>query len=503
MDWSQRFAFRVSKPQKREERVHEERGSIFDIRGHDRLLRVVMSTEVEEQDADSRGALTIGLMKSQLVEVVRYADDGPPSDAELVDNAPWGVAVDGWLTVELTRDRYMASLGSCTYVTKTGIHRGSLGGADAVNLAIGHDSRGGAPAPDFMATPAGRAAVALRAALGAQADILLTERAELHPPHRYLRRTSVEVLRPADALPLLSLYLRSRGSYVVDASGGRTYTIEPPLFWRQATLALAPGLERALRRAAAADDLTLPVSRGLSGIQARIALALEARDRVLRACLVHPHAKPADAAAPAIDYLMLSIGAALDSLGKLVHHTLGVPGDDVRVSWTRDGGGSKGRRTSWLRDLKLVEGGAQVRRIAKTEKFVHFHTIFSQLRNSIHGAAPESVPASDDELHHHADRTLVRLVVRDVDQLLTSCAHLHGRDYWSIWRLQPPERSSVVVDPAVVGDHLINYAISFIDAVLDEVGAPDAPMGDQLVAPPVATRLRWIIGLHDPSPTSD
>lgn len=501
MDWSRRLAFRASIPQGRQEPVYEERGSIFDLRGGDRELRVVLSTEVESSSPSPRRALALGLIAAGNVELLRYSDDGPPDDAESVDSVPGGSAFEGWLTVTLTPDNYMSSMGSCTYVTPDAIHGSGLGGADGVNLALGHDSRNGAPAPDFMGSPAGRAAVALRAALGARADLLLTDREDLLPPHRYLGGATVEVMRPEDALPLLGLYLRSRGRFLVDVNERQTYTIESPLFWHYSVFSLAPRLETAWRGAGGAQDLTFPVARGLRGVVARLALALEARDRVHRACLVHPHAKPAREAASAYDYLMLSVGAALDSVAKLVHHILGVPGPDDRVSWTRDHKGSSSRRPDWLRELGQVEGGARVRAVAKRADHVHFHRIFGELRNSIHGAAPESLPASDDHLAHYADRTLVRLHVRNREQLIESCSRLRGPDYWSVWPLQDPEGSGTVVDPAVTGDLLIKHAIAFIDEVVDLVQPSATPAGEPIVDEAVSERLRWLIGLHAPSET--
>ena len=500
LDWSRDFAWRRSDPQKRQEPIYEPRGSIFDVRGSDRRLRIVLSTEAEEQADDSPGELALSLLAGDQIELLRYADDGPPPDAERIDTSWEPQAVDGWVTVQLTPDTYMASMGSCTLATAAGIQGGGLGGADGVNLAIGHDSRNKAPAPDYMATALGRAAIALRASLGADADILITERDALHPPPLGLDREPIEVLRPADTLPLLGLYLRSRGRFLVDVhKDGGTYTIHPPLYWHKAAFALAPSLELRLHQSMSDTGLTLPQALALRGITARIALALQARDELLRASLVPPQSEPASAAAPGLDYVMLSLGAALDSLGKLVHHTLNAPGEDDRVSWTSDRRGKDGKGSSWLRDLSHVEGGNTIRSVARNEKAVHFLRILSQLRNSIHGGAPETIPAADDNYTYRPDRTLVRVSVRDAELLLQSRDHLGGERVWRIWPWMARDSRVVVVDPAPVGDSLIQHTTSFIDEVIDALPPLElSPTGKRLDAR-TAERIRWALGLHQPS----
>ena len=499
LDWSRAFAWRRSNPQKRQEPIYEPRGSIFDVRGGDRRLRIVLSTEAEEQASDSPGEFALSLLAGDLIEVLRYADDGPPPDAERIDTRRDPQAVNGWLTVRLTPDTYMSSMGSCTFATAAGVQGGGLGSADAVNLAIGHDSRDKAPAPDFMATALGRGAIALSAALVAEADILVTEREALHPPPLGLDRTPIEVLRPADTLPLLGLYLRSRGRFLVDVrEGWGTYTIHPPLYWHKAAFALTPSLELRFHQSMSDTDLTLPAALALRGITARLALALQARDQILRASLVPPESEPASAAAPGLDYVMLSLGAALDSLGKLVHHTLNVPGEDHRVSWTNDRRGKDGKGSSWLRNLGNVEGGKTIRSVARSEKAVHFLRILGQLRNSIHGAAPEAAPAADDRYTYRADRTLVRVAVRDVELLLKSRDHLGGEQIWRIWPWIARDSRVVVVDPASVGDSLIQHTTSFIDEVIDALPPLDLSLAGERLDARTAERIRWALGLHQP-----
>ena len=496
LDWYRDSAWRRSKPQERREPIYEQRGSIFDVRGRDRRLRIVLSTEAEDQAPDSPGELALGLLENDQIEVFRYADDGPPPDAQRID-APWDPqAVEGWLTVRLAPDLSRGSMGTCSFPAAAGIHSSDLGGVSEVNWAIGHDSRDGAPPPDYMATALGRGAVALRSALGASADILITERIVLHPPPRFLDRTTIEVLRPADALPLLGLYLRSRGHFLVDVRKGRgTYTIQPPLYWQQAAFALTPSLEHHLLLAMTNPDVTLPQARGLRGIVARLALALQARDQVLRACLVPPQSELANAAAPGLDYVLLSLGAALDSLGKLVHHTLGMPGDDTRVSWTDRRRGRDGKSASWLRDLPHVAGGRAIRDLADDGGAVHFLRILVQLRNSIHGGAPEAVPAADDPHTHKPDRTLVRVTVRSANRLLESRDHLGGEEHWRIWPLHPSDGRTVVVDPAAVCDSLIGQTTIFIDRVVDALPEPGLEPAREVLNERIAERMRWLLGL--------
>jgi hypothetical protein len=214
-----------------------------------RDLRVLIDAELIADDLRaewSQALLLAGLLAEEGVKYWLYADDGaPPGTAEITipETSVWeepGRYPIGWLIAKPGDSSN--SLASHEYCWTDGetINWGTLVGnrvevaaADTQARAYSDLSSGEARSRRVADT------VAAGAAQEVKADIFVTERPYLYAAH-WLSGQGVAFCKPAEALQLISLYLRSRGIFLVARTSGGRYTFDKGLFYWVGARAILP-----------------------------------------------------------------------------------------------------------------------------------------------------------------------------------------------------------------------------------------------------------------------
>ena len=232
-------------------------------------------------------------------------------------------------------------------------------------------------------------AVAALTAYAIRADLFVTSRTLLHKLDRDPEST-VTVMAPRDAVPVIGLYLRQQGSFLVNgslsiANPSRPRPSSQPTrseFDRHAAELLLP---EAWRWDNAFHNLPIPLRNDLDVLQRallwRVNQALQARDRLLTACSVVQDPDSMDEIPTELDHILLWIMATLDILARVTHIVFSLPQNTIHsAAWQNE---------PWLTEVAahdanlvaLVKGNTKGKRLL---------TIATHLRNSIHGAALSS-----------------------------------------------------------------------------------------------------------------
>jgi hypothetical protein len=462
-----------------------------------RQLVVVVDHAVLERaagDATAELGLLAGLLTHPYIRLLRYADEGPAADATRIRDERLGELVPGWLIVGKRDAEYggwpvsFADPGG-----KRRWHSAIVG--NAVEVAESDDRTGAYEDLGREEAAARRRAdaVAVQAAASAHADLFITEREFLHVVSWDLP-SGVLVARPADALPLVSLYLRAQGEFISYRSkdGTGTETMNRGLFYWVGTRELLPSGWRWFSACveASADDETL-IYLGQSVFQ-RVQRALEARDAAYRALNQPQNNDSATEALANLDLVLLGLMAAMDVTARVAHRALGFTGNEYEAGWQRNGWVGRVRReVPELAGLVAdeTEGGRTL-------------LVLRRLRNSIHGAALDHLAVSRPP--GRREETLVGLPHADTDDLLEAIDALGGRDAWGVRELIPHRAHA---DPGVLLDRVVVRALELIDDLMRLTPIErllDANIPPESLGPPddqgifdqwTRQSIRWQLGL--------
>jgi hypothetical protein len=397
-------------------------------------------------------SLLAGLLGHPYFVLYRYADEGPPGDAPRRHLEHFGEYVPGWIAVGARRaedDVQPVSVGR-----ETGVLQGGIFG-NATNVA-GGDSEASAygdlPEEEARARRE-RDAIAVQACGVADADLFITRREYLQVVSWDLAR-GIVVVSPEDALPLIGLYLRSQREYLVSRSldGRWTSRLDDGLFFWVGTRELLPAGWRWFSGlvVAGADDERL-VYLGQSAFQ-RVQRALRSRDDALRALQQEPNNNTAEEALASLEVILLELMGALDVAARVAHLALGIDGSPYRAAWHR--------RWSWREAVEAAcpELGALVAQGTDNAALLR---ILSALRNSVHGAALDTLGVSEGL--RRTDRYLVGLPHDDAVTILEAMDQLGGRDSWGVEELVPDRFH---LDPGDLIDRMLVESIALLDALM-------------------------------------
>ncbi len=230
-----------------------------------------------------------------------------------------------------------------------------------------------------------------------ECDFFLSDSSGLHSPAGGYR--DVPVLSQSDAVAVLSLLLRGRGSAPVRSDISSSQLASLPLWWfyRLATFACLPevgpwrrslGVDRSIADNRGIDDgdaigLDMYDELPFDGVDGRFSHALRARDRILRTILCGGGNENHDLVLYELESLALQLRGAMDSAAVIVSSQLGVDCHPSQMSWTKTEP-RRSMRREWpeCQDLTLAW-----RRTAD---------LLALIRNRIHGAPLQSVASGND-----------------------------------------------------------------------------------------------------------
>jgi len=297
-------------------------------------------------------------------------------------------------------------------------------------------------------------AIAAQVAEAVSADVFLTDRPYLHSVTWKLAR-GVTILHPQAALPLISLYLRSQGEFIVfrNTDGKATHRMNRGLFYWVATRELLPSAWRwfaaCVQHGRAAHDDAV-VSLAQSALM-RVTRALQSRDSVHIALNRPQNNDIADDALSALDVVLLLLMGSADATARIAHHALSIPGSPRLAAWHRDG--------DWLREV-FRAAPAFERIVGSETPGRHALTILSVLRNSVHGEAMQPLAVRQSSA---PQRTAVSIPTADTSRFIAAITALGGKEAWGVEQLIP---GRLHADPGLFLEAIFPRILDVLNALM-------------------------------------
>ena len=402
-----------------------------------------------------------GLLSEEGVKFWRFADDGAPRgtpELTIPETSLWeepGGYPIGWLIAQPVDDTNgLASHEYCWTEGET-INWGSLVG-NMVEVAAA-DTQAQAYSDLSFGEARDRRIADTVAISGAQelgADIFVTERPYLYAA-RWLSRPGVAICKPADALELISLFLRSRGTFLIARTTSGRYTFDKGLFYWVGARAMLPSGWRWLSACVAQDQVRNSDELTYLGgsVFQRVTRSLQVRDDLLRALNTTQDANVEEDLLIALDTILVFLMGALDACARVAHHVAGLsPGDAYRAGWQKE---------RWLKKIAPV-APAFNEAVGPGSRGADILTVLRLLRNTVHGVGLNALRIASRPgggLHD----TLVGLPRAETALILHAVQRLGGREEWGLREIV----SGVLhADPATLVEQLLPEVLRLLDTLM-------------------------------------
>ena len=289
------------------------RSHLFVARKSFRKIVVMIDAEVMDADVPWWPALTkhgrlVDLFQHDLVCLDRYADDGPPAEVQPLPEYP--DLYEGWAVV--MHSDPVQQIWGVGYVSASGGHTvsGVLGnGGDVAEGDVRTTAYADLSVDESASRRRADWLAAQVAAQALHADLYVTDRPYLHFATWSVARGTT-ICRVSDALPLLGLYLRAQGEFLI----AQRSRFNHGLFYWVGTRELLPEAWRwftaCVQHAHGAGDDALLVL-GASLLQ-RVQRGLEARDVAHLARISRSTTTPSNARLSQLDTVLVFLMAAVD-----------------------------------------------------------------------------------------------------------------------------------------------------------------------------------------------
>src|SRR5271154_4574797 len=428
-----------------------ERRTVFSRRPDLETLSVVIDSELIDgldEREPTRELLLAGLLSHEFVQVRRYSDSGPPTDAPRRSSLHSPDAVEGWVVVT-GFDPEAAGWGGRS-VEGNSVHSAGINfdiprtaerdTADDCYAELGETAAAEQRLCDVIAAQATEAI---------NADMFITERP-------YLRTTKspvadgVLIATRLEALPMVSLHRRAQDQFIGwrGADGRFTMSLTRGGFYTGAAVRLAPHGWSVLRAAAehaqaGGDRRIRDLAQAVFG---RLRQTLVARDRMYWALNRPQDSDIADEALSAFDLALLTLMGALDAAARIASQLLSIPGDNP--SWLKQ---------RWRRDAR--KASTALDSVFDSSPHIHAAVVLSELRNTIHTAPIDPLALS---ISLGKVTTVVELPPDAVTRLLSGMANLGGPVAWGV----AAHNGRHYADPARLLDALISRIAAMLNALM-------------------------------------
>jgi len=434
-----------------------------------RHLRVVVDVDALADDGTdpwSTRRLVTGLLRHPFLQVSRYRDAGPPTDAPM-HQVPHGLAkARGWITLV---DDPAIEPGDFWYSDgEELIFTGYLpDNAAWVAAAIATAYADLDPAEAAWRRRSDGVAMAVARAIGP--DLFITDRA--HLLDLGAKERGLTVCDVTGALALLGLYLRGQDDYRIwfDPDGQFTFRLGKEMFFWVAGRGLLPEgwrwVAACSQHADGAGDDTLRYL-ALSTLE-RTVQVLKNRDLVHRA-LNQPQngGRAGTDAIDAFEIALTMLMAALDITAVVANRVIGLTVADRYAGWQNPG---------WISQVTPI-APALAALVAPGTAARHALTILQHLRNSIHGVA---LHGTGVERAGQARRMLMGLPRAKQADLIAAINALGGQAQWGVEVLHA---NDFHVDPGILLDRLLPYLCDLLNAVMRET--PVETLANVKLSPP-------------------
>ena len=236
----------------------------------ERDLLVIIDADTVRGDPEGTKAndLLLGLATYEHIKMYQYSDDGPPAGTPTLEPEFWKPAAIGWLVAKKDDPGGLASH-AVTYSDGHHITDAAIVGGLVPHFA---ERLRNASIGD-MAEQLEKDSLMLMAASGIHADILVTARASLHAARPFDTPEIITVASPSEAIPLLGLYIRSRGEYFATKTARVAFTFNRGLYWQRSSELYVPNLPNMTARAAQLGEPSQVLCRFYAGCGSRVMAA--------------------------------------------------------------------------------------------------------------------------------------------------------------------------------------------------------------------------------------
>ena len=339
----------------------------------------------------------------------------------------------------------------------------------------------------------------LEVAASLNCDLFVTESPELLGKLPAGLISDSGCVSPAEATAAIGLFLRHRGSFVIDKGATHEESVSPSLFYWGLSRALLPAswawFGACVANASYSND-DQPLFLAQSAIQ-RLDRALRARDRLLIQTQLEPSHDSGDEALFQLDVILLMLSGALDATARVAHLVYRLSKGIKSAGW---------RKREWLERLEL-ENHELAAAMAEGTEDSDLNQVVGLLRNTVHGEALQGLLAHDTArplVREH----LMRIPRREEDRLLAAMGRQSGEASWGVRDLGA---GLLALELDTFVERLIPQAAATLNRVMAATDCSRLPHGDAQIddEPPADDHLfsDWatssmlaLAGLQPPQP---
>lgn len=433
--------------------------------------------------------LLLGLVTHKNVKMYRYADDGPPPETPTLGLDFGEAAAIGWLVAEecgsdgITSHTVTYSDGH--HITDSAIVRGLV---PRFAKSVGRMSAG------VTNGQLDRDSLMLIAASEVGADILVTARDTLLAARPFNTPETITIASPAEAIPMLGLYIRSKGEYFATKTARMAFTYNKGLYWQRVAGLYIPELLNVTARAVQLAQTRGTPTLGLLAVavQRRLARIFERRDGIWRLIDQKQDRDIAEDTLTAIDALLTFLMSASDALAKLADGVIGTDVQPAFVGW---------QKKDWLKAITRGDAaiGALFDASAQPARALE---VLRLLRNCIHDEGLDAVAVQTSNRIHE---TWIVLPDSQAAAITGAMIKLEPLEKWGV---HAAPDGSFLAEVAPLMEMLLLKTLAAFDAVIQRVSqiletmtttpkfGPDSQVNEALLS----LHLQWQVGLGDPWP---
>lgn len=460
----------------------------------DRVERdVLIVIDVDTVHGDPEGTKTddllLGLATYEHIKMYRYADDGPPPCTPTLETKFWKPAAIGWL-VSKENDSEGLTSHAITYsdgnhLTHSAIFRG---------LVPHFAKKMGSASTAVEAEQLERDSLMLITASEIGADFLITARETLLAARPFDTPKTITVSSPAEAIPMLGLYVRSRGEYFATKTARFAFTFNKGLYWQRATELYIPNLVDVLARTEQLAHTRETPALGLLAlaVQRRLARMFERRDGIWRLIDQKQDRDIAEDTLTAIDALLTFLMSASDALAKVADGVLVTNLAPAYVAW---------QKQDWIKAITKKDAalGALFDPSAQSAQALK---VLRLLRNCIHDEGLDAVAV---QTSNHTGETWIVLPAAQAAAITDAMINLEPLAKWGVHDGPDGSRYAEV---GLLIETLLLRTLAALSAATERLGevletittipnfGPDSQVNEALLS----LHIQWQVGLGEPWP---
>jgi hypothetical protein len=292
--------------------------------------------------------------------------------------------------------------------------------------------------------------ITARAHLSVGGDILITLSPTLLNHQTAAGICETNPRTPEETAQIVGLFLRSRGIYTYSAGRNYKRNFDRGLFYWVLARHRLPSMWRYFSACIKADQNLEGNIQGLGqSILTRAVRALEARDVIGTQFYVPQSNETRDQIMYHFDYLTLVLAGAIDAQTRIAHKAYKITGDERYASF----------RDKKFRKALVKNGAHELFQIVDDPHFDRFSTLLYELRNTIHGAAMQTIASQQDS---EPEISFVMIPDPVAQKLLASADQLGGAETWGLSHCPP---LGILLEPYAYAVALVREGLATIDRI--------------------------------------